>query len=416
MIGRIRRAAVGTVLLFAATALTLGGMVLARPTFFGLTFLWCAVQAFQKPGFLMKPGFWRAVDIIATNLALIVVLGESMLRLSAAVGGSSPILSDALIAHRLVPGRDYSAGLRGNRLGYPGPDWTLTKQPGIRRIAALGDSFAVGPTVPFVSNYLTLLESGLPSTEILNFGVAGTGPREYALILRHDVWKFQPDLVLVSIFVGNDITEELATPRQMDPRRSYLYLFLTRVYRLLREKGDGALFGQRDARATLQPKRAPSPFSRLTAGRMSPATFLEVEQRRLSVCGTDSLPTVEKKWQHALLHLERLIDDCHRHRVPLACVLIPDEFQVNAELLRDVLSAIAIEPDRVDLHLPQRRLLSFFAERDVPCLDLLPAFAGVRDAYTPRDTHWNEKGNRIAADAIGGWLSRTVSWPPPPVP
>src|SRR5262249_57858134 len=111
-------------------------------------------------------------------------------------------------------------------------------------VAALGDSFAVGPAVPFAENYLTLLETRMRAIEVYNFGVSGCGPREYLVVLRGDVWTYQPDLVLVSIFVGNDITEALPTPRYLDPRGHSLFLFATRGWRLLRERcreaGDGS--------------------------------------------------------------------------------------------------------------------------------------------------------------------------------
>src|SRR5262249_42589786 len=149
--------------------------------------------------------------------------------------GTSPVTAATLDAHRLLPGHDYGAGLRGNALGYPGPDFRREKRPGVFRIAALGDSFAVGPAVPFSENYLTLLETALPGVEVYNFGVSGAGPREYQEILQRDVWPYQPDLVLLSVFVGNDVTENLPAPRYLDPRQHSLYLLVTRGWRLARE-------------------------------------------------------------------------------------------------------------------------------------------------------------------------------------
>ena len=88
----------------------------------------------------------------------------------------------------------------------------------------------------------------------------------------------------------------------------------------------------------------------------------------------------------------------------MAVVLIPDEFQVEPHVLALALQEAGVRRAEVDLELPQRRLTTFFAERGVPCLDLLPAFAKVPDAYAPRDTHWNERGNQLAADTIAAWL------------
>ena len=113
---------------------------------------------------------------------------------------------------------------------------------------------------------------------------------------------------------------------------------------------------------------------------------------------------MEKKWQRALAHLDAIVNDCRSSNVPLAVVLIPDEFQVEADVLALALQEARVSRAEIDPELPQRRLGAFFAERGVACLDLLPAFAKVPDAYAPRDTHWNERGNRVAADTIAAWL------------
>src|SRR5262249_34890364 len=154
---------------------------------------------------------------------------------------------------------------------YPGREHEPEKRPGVRRIAALGDSFAVGPAVPFADNYLTLLEQALPGALVYNFGVSGAGPREYYEILRTDVWAVRPDLVLVSVFVGSDITECLPAPRSLDPRQHGLYLLAKRGWRLLRE--------QRPAGDAHTPDR-------LAGAPLSPRTYREVEARRLAVCVT----------------------------------------------------------------------------------------------------------------------------------
>jgi hypothetical protein len=90
-------------------------------------------------------------------------------------------------------------------------------------------------------------------------------------------------------------------------------------------------------------------------------------------------------------------------------VLIPDEFQVNPAVLADAITEAGVERGRVDVTLPQQRLVAFFGERGIPCLDLLPAFDGVAEAYAPCDTHWNVRGNRLAAERIREWLLPLLS-------
>jgi hypothetical protein len=70
-----------------------------------------------------------------------------------------------------------------------------------------------------------------------------------------------------------------------------------------------------------------------------------------------------------------------------------------------------IDPAGLDVAVPQRKLAAFFASRDVPVLDLLPAFeraARDRDPdglYLRNDTHWSVSGNEIAAQELARFLS-----------
>jgi hypothetical protein len=394
----LRRLVVGIVLVYTATSLTLGGMAAAKPLFYALAACWSALVSWrgrQQAG----TGMSHVVEVILTNVALTLLLGETALRGFAGLAGNSLLVNNTLDAYRLVPGRDYGGGLRGNSLGYPGSDFQRNKRPDVFRIAGLGDSFAVGPTVPFADNYLTVLQTLLPGVEVYNFGVSGTGPREYHAILRRDVWTYSPDLVLVSVFVGNDITEVMATPRHLHPRRHALYLLVDRTWRLAREKERGLTAND----GMIAPGQ--SSFSR--------ETFREVEARRLEICRREVSPGIEKKWQAALGHLDAIAGECRRRQVPVALVLIPDEFQVNPAVLAEARQAAEIGEDELNLPGPQRRLCAFAAARELPCLDLLPNFTGNSDMYAERDTHWNVQGNRLAADHIAAWLRQQKLIPSP---
>ncbi|HYT90446.1 MAG TPA: GDSL-type esterase/lipase family protein [Gemmataceae bacterium] len=397
----VRRLLVGFLFCYVAVALSLGGAPAARPVFHGLAVLWilvlCVGSGLRARRHTPPNRGIRTLEIVFANVALTVVLAEVALQAFAACTGRSLLFGNTLDDHRLVPGRDYGDGLRGNSRGYPGPDIAPVKPPGVYRIAALGDSFAVGPAVPFAENYLTLLQTALPGVEVCNFGVSGAGPHEYLAVLQRDVWGIQPDLVLVSIFVGNDITETLPTPRGLDPRRHALYVLGERAWRLLRE-------GQR--RPSVPPAAAPQ---RLGAPALSVETFREIEARRLAVCLTQAPPGLEKKWQQALGYLNEIVRACSARRVKVAFVLIPDEFQVNGDVLADAVGDAQVSRSDIDLERPQRRLRAFCAERGVPCLDLLDTLRGVPDTYAPHDTHWNVRGNRLAAARLAEWLRGQVA-------
>lgn len=388
----LRRFLVGGVFLYVAVVALLGGRRSAWPALLALLTGWAVLLALHGWRTARRPDALKTfalVEVLLSNIALTLLLAELGLRLIAAHSSGALLVSTTLDAHRLRPGQDYGAGLRGNHLGYPGPDFERTKPPGVYRIAALGDSFAVGPVVPFDDNYLTLLERLLPGSQVYNFGVSGAGPRDYRAILRGDALPLQPDAVLLSVFVGNDITEELPAPRRLDPRQHALVLLCERGLRLWQAP-------PRQTALTGPPDRLQSA--------LSSATFRAIEARRLAVCLQPPPATVEQQWLRTFAHLGAIVRDCRRQNVPLFVVLIPDEFQVNPDVLRQAVADATVSPAVVDVQLPQRRLLAFFAQHQVPCLDLLPHFAGVLDAYQPHDTHWNVAGNRLAAARLAAWL------------
>ena len=386
----LRRLGVGAVLIYATVALTLGGTPAAPPVWYALSVAWLGVVVVCRQSGHEKA---RWPEIGATNIAGTLLAAEAALHLLAATV-SGTLLSADLDGYRLLPGQDYGEGLVGNRHGYPGPELPPARTPGVVRIVALGDSFAVGPAVPFADNYLTRLGAELPGVEVGNFGISGAGPREYRQILETDGFAVQPNLVLVSLFVGNDITESLPRPRYLDPAQHALYRLCVRGWRLLRESWRGD-----DEPAPVAPGRVGRPP-------LSPQTFREVEARRLAVCLKAAPPGMDKKWQRALTDLEGIVTACRRRGVPVAVVLIPDQFQVNDSVLTAALAENGWDREQVDLEVPQRRLAAFFAERKVACLDLLPAVRAAPDAYAPRDTHWNVNGNRVAAREIAVWLVR----------
>jgi hypothetical protein len=399
-----RRCLTGLGALYVGIVLSAGGSGWAKPAFYASAVAWTAaffLAARRRSCLSATPGAWlRAGEVAVTNVVLALVLAECGLQALVAFGAGGELARADLAGFRLKPKTDYGAGLVSTALGYPGPELPRSKPAGLIRIVALGDSFAIGPAVPFADNYLTRLGQELSSTELANLGLSGAGPREYQEILEYDGWPLQPDLVLVSIFVGNDISEILARPRNWDPRRHAVYQLGERTWRLAREAWRG-----NTPITALQ-------TDRLAAPPLSAEAYREVEARRLAVCQMPATASMEKKWRQALAALGNIADACKRRRVALAVVLIPDEFQVNAAVLDQAIRDAGVAMADLDLSGPQRRLAAFFSERGVPCLDLLPTFHDHAATYAPRDTHWNVAGNHLAARCLAQWLRSQPPWSP----
>lgn len=378
-----RRVCVGWVAGYLAISLLAGTQPWAEALFRGYALCWllCVLCCRWNP----EAGFW---ELALTNVAAALLLGEATLQSWAWLRGESFLLSGALDGHKLAPGRDYGHGLVGNRLGYPGPLPANTTPSGRVRVAVVGDSFTIGPAVAYADNFVARLAG---ECEVVNFGVSGAGPRSYLTILEHDVFRFHPDWVLLCVFVGNDITERLATPRRLSIQRHALYWLTCRCLRRLRYAP------------------VPPPRDRRRAGKLPEDRYWEVQTRRAVVCRTPVPARIERDWRRTEEALDTIADRCRSRGVRLAVVLIPDEFQVDPTIRAEVRRRAEVPPTEFDNRLPQRRLRRFFSARKVPCLDLLDRFEGKSGLYAPFDTHWNEAGNRLAAETIRPWLRELIA-------
>ncbi len=120
-----------------------------------------------------------------------------------------------------------------NELGLRGPETTLEKPPGVRRIAVLGDSIAFGYWVSDEQGVARQLEALLGATvgangdriEVLNFGVPGYNLEQEIEALRSKALAYSPDLVIV-LFCLNDLeglfSYELGLVQERTDRRRTL--------------------------------------------------------------------------------------------------------------------------------------------------------------------------------------------------
>src|SRR5262249_49522960 len=130
------------------------------------------------------------------------------------------VLPNAGVAETIERNRGRPGGSIGgkpfNKQGFFDEDFQLERRPGVRRIVALSDSFGFG-VVHYEDNFLTVLERLLQAerpTEVLNFSVPAVGPAHYLFLYQLEAQRYKPDLVLVCVFIGNDI-ERRHRPRSL---------------------------------------------------------------------------------------------------------------------------------------------------------------------------------------------------------
>lgn len=109
--------------------------------------------------------------------------------------------------------REGGSYLRINRDGFRGPDYAQPKPNGVVRVAVLGDSYVEAMQVAEDKTFTAVIGRTLAANpvmrgrrvEAINFGVDGYGTAQELITLQRKVWAYQPDIVVLAIFLGNDI-------------------------------------------------------------------------------------------------------------------------------------------------------------------------------------------------------------------
>lgn len=111
--------------------------------------------------------------------------------------------------HR-VEGNTY---VKINSHGLYNPEITVFKPKNTIRIAVLGDSFAEAFQVPMKKAFWSILQSelnkckpfGNNNIQVINFGVSGYGTGQELIRLRTRVWQYEPDIILLTFYAGNNV-------------------------------------------------------------------------------------------------------------------------------------------------------------------------------------------------------------------
>lgn len=352
----------------------------------------------------------RGTELAIFNLCATIFLTEGALRayyLGSGQGFFRP-------QYETPFNRKLSVSLFGsapNSLGYNDDEFERAKRPGIRRIAAIGDSFFVAP-VPrpdgVIARVETLLAERGARAEVYNFGILASDIDDYLFVLEKEALSFQPDLVLLGIYVGNDLRISRVTAN-LDYHAFALDRAVTDIRRRV-----AALWLQHtgEFRDVTNTAGAPAELELPVATR---ERYLQSIRREIAYFRADASSAVERAWFDSLATLARIIAVCREHGVPLAVVVQPSHPQVSRAIREEGARSAGIDPETLDVTIPQRRFAAFFAERGVPALDLLPAFErAARDHdpdgfYLNNDTHWSVSGNEVAARELAGFVADQLS-------
>jgi len=306
-----------------------------------------------------------------------------------------------------------------NRFGFNAPDFPLQKPPGTFRILFVGDSF--GWAGGLNRNYTHLLQEMFDSrggrrVEIINTGYPRTHTGEQLIMLKNYGLQYQPDLVVLGFFAGNDFIE--ADPNRkriivndcyvdIDRRhehrlfgypiiaKSRVYLLLQQKYEIYSMNKEARKEAEEWARSTGQP---------VPKANLSEDTFYSVQRTKLEFFNTR---TSEDHFRPNIEHIRRSIAEMDTllksKNIRFMVAIYPDEEQVSAPQFDALVNRFQLSKEDYDLNRAQDLLKSFLDANHILYLDMLDRFRDEerqRDLYLWRNTHWNDAGNRLAAEML----------------
>ncbi len=325
-----------------------------------------------------------------------------------------------------IKAREFTTRVTISPLGLRDARTSYAKPAGTFRILFLGDSMVEAVQVNArdgVAERLEVLlnQDAARPTEVINAGVAAYGTGQEWMLLDKEGVKYQPDLLVLLFFVGNDVTNNNYRLELWDEN---LKLALKPYFDL-----------QRDGTLRLIPGPQPLPPGGLTQrlrdccmlynvvetgvmnklNRNYPREQLEaIGGLRTPLAGLyDKDPEGQwlRAWQISEALLARIRDRAGEMGAPLVVAAAPewralDEAIWREEIERNNPRSSRLATGRLDPAAPTEQVRAMADRLGVEYVDLLPPLKaeyerGNRDLYFEFDKHWTPAGHAVAARALG---------------
>jgi hypothetical protein len=362
---------------------------------------------------------WRLALALLCYLLIAVAVLEGFFRI-AGVGQQEFLQPDLQLGCRHIPNKTVTWRLEGyscdrlNSAGLRDSEHSITKAPGVFRIALLGDSATESLQVNLAETYGKVLQSMLNnqiagkhvrlsnrlinSFEVINFGCSSYSSGQELLQYRTEVLKYDPDAVVL-LFNRGDTAENVLNRSAADAPEPRPYFYLDEQRAL--ETDNTVLQANFD-------KLRPNPF--LDFLRAQSRIYGVFSQTHLSLSLTDSRYRKLRSW------FERFgsaISGMHMRRTSKLAYPQQDGLPVTVSLMKALADEVGkhhqtfvlmIFPNMV--HDPyfasQISSLKGLSESEHFCyLDLAPAFLSTKE---PLDNflwyHFSPAGHKLVAKSL----------------
>jgi lysophospholipase L1-like esterase len=301
-----------------------------------------------------------------------------------------------------------------NSLGLRNPEIPLKKPTDTKRILFIGDSYTMGwgveekNTYPRLTEELLSTRSAQSNIQAINAGFTAAGPSGYYLYLKLQGLRLAPDIVVVGLYLGNDIISR----RDIE----WLTTDTNGLPEVIRSKSTYV-----DTAGNLRTTTIPIPYRipvlrnshlfiylvNALLGRAPTQSELRSSDDFVNtlVCQfKDACHELDSEKEEVMMLLKAMKKLTNEAGADFLVVLIPTDFQIHADAWLKYRLPLPLLLK--DLEFPDRQFSKWFTEAGIDFVDLLPVFAEheSEQTYFTNDDHWNVRGHEIAAEALSGYL------------
>ncbi len=384
----------------------------------------------------VRHGVMRAFFNLAralVSVTVVLLLMELSLRLTGQKFNASLYTADPIRGFALRPnsegwvseeGENY---VRINSDGMRDREHSVSRPPDTLRIAFIGDSATEARQVPIENTFPAVTEKKLlhcrPHVETLNFAVPGYSIAQMLLTLRTRVWKYDPQIVIASLYLGNAIFYSNRTLSAAPP--------------------GGPFYRYEGERLVLDPAPLPDPGHLKTRNRLSDIMNrwrlllllneakqgLERKRHTAQASNSSALPPdylgtwpylppknrlTQDAWRVSEGLLREMRDEVRKHGAEFWIVTLDMPMQVDPAIGARESFRKRLGVD--SLFYPDERIAEFAQREGIPCITLAPGlakYATQKHVYlhgffnTPLNKgHWNELGNLLAGERVAAELCK----------
>lgn len=277
------------------------------------------------------------------------------------------------------------------------------KKPPAQRVIFLGDSFTAALQVRLEDTFFRRFERQCAdlNVEAVSFGHNGYGTAQEALVLEKLGLKFDPDLVVIMFFVGNDFQNN---SRELEGK-------LDRPYPRI-ENGTLVIDGFE------RPRDEARPVRNFLQGNFHSYRLLKLllfsafgtadeTQRQVGFFEVYNVARRPASFENAflltVLTLERIRDVAGSAGAETLVVLVPQQEAVYPDRYEKLKRSFppGFDFSHYDFEKPEKDLAVMLDKKGIRTLRLLPAFKqSSENLYFERDGHFTEKGHALTARLI----------------